>query len=48
MLLSESDDLESFFSKQEDYDEQSTFVLAETEDHFESENIFVIQIVQQI
>ena len=48
MLLSESDDVESFFSEQEDYDEQSTFVLVETEDHFESENVFVIQTVQQI
>ena len=34
MLLSESDDVESFFSKQEDYNEHA-FVLVETEDHYE-------------
>ena len=44
MLLSESDDVESFFSKQEDYDEQTTFVLVETDDHSESENVSVIAI----
>ena len=48
MLLSKSDDVESFFSEQDEYDEQTTFVLAETEDHFESENVSVIQTVQQI
>ncbi|KAH9780744.1 hypothetical protein KPL71_008201 [Citrus sinensis] len=48
MLLSKSDDVESFFSEQEDYDEQTTFVLAETDDHSESENVSVIQTVQQI
>ena len=47
-LLSESDDVESFFSEQEDYDEQTTFVLAETEDHSNPENVFVIQTMQQI
>ena len=48
MLLSESDDVESFLSKQEDYDEQMAFVLVETEDHSESENVSVIQTIQQI
>ena len=48
MLLSESDDVESFFSEQEDYDEQTTFFPAEKEHHFESENVSVIQTVQQI
>ena len=48
MLLSESDDVESFFSEQEDYNEQTAFVLVETEDHYEPENIFVIQTIQQI
>ena len=48
MLLLESDDVESFFSEQEDYDEQTTFVLAEIEEHSESENVSVIQTVQQI
>ena len=48
MLLSESDDVESFFSKQEDYDKQTTFVRAETEEHSDPENVSVIQTVQQI
>ena len=34
MLLSDRDDVESFFSEQEEYDEQTTFVPTETEDHF--------------
>ena len=47
MLLSEIDDVESFFSEQEDYDEQTAFVLVETEDHSESDNVSIIQTVQQ-
>ncbi|GAY67239.1 hypothetical protein CUMW_255000 [Citrus unshiu] len=48
MLLSDIDDVEYFFSEQEEYDEQTAFVLAGTEDHSESENVYVIQTVQQI
>ena len=47
-LLSESNDVESCFSEQEDYDEQTAFVLAETEEHSDPENVSVIQTVQQI
>ena len=47
MLLSENDDVESFFSKQEDYDEQTAFVLAETEEHYDLENVSVIQTVNR-
>ena len=39
MLLLESGDVESFFSEQEDYDEQTAFVLAEIDEHSESENV---------
>ena len=48
MLLSESDDVKSFFSEQDEYNEQTAFILAETEDHYESENVSVIQTVKQI
>lgn len=48
MLLSESDDVESFFSEREDYDEKTAFVFAKTEDHSGPENVSVIQTVQQI
>ena len=48
MLLLENDDIESFFSEQEDYDEQTAFVLPEIEDHSESENVSIIQTVQQV
>lgn len=48
MLLSNNDDVESFFSEQENYDEHTTFVLAEIEGHSDSESVSVIQIVQQI
>ena len=36
MLLSESDDVESFFSEQEDYNKQTAFVLVEIEEHDEN------------
>ena len=42
MLLLESDDVESYFSEQEDYDEQIAFVLAEIENHSELENVSII------
>ncbi|XP_015389838.1 uncharacterized protein LOC107178762 [Citrus sinensis] len=48
MLLSESDDVESFFSEQEDYDEQTAFFLAEKDNHSEAEHVSVIKTVQQI
>ena len=48
MLLSENDDVESFYYEQEDYDEQTTFVLEEKEDDSELEHVSVIQTVQQI
>ena len=47
MLLLESHDVESFFSEQEDYDDQTSFVLVEIECS-DPENVSVIQTVQQI
>ena len=46
LLLSNNDDVESLFSEQEDYDEQTTFVL--TEDHSDPEGVSIIQTIQQI
>ena len=40
LMFSVNDDVKSFFSEQEDYDEQTTFVL--TEDHSDPESVSVI------
>ena len=46
LLLSDNDGVESFFLEQEDYDEQTAFVLAE--DHSDPESVSIIQTIQQI
>ena len=48
MLLFDHDGVESFFSEQEEYEEQTAFVLVGTEDHSKSQDVSIIQTVQQI
>ena len=43
-LLSDNDNVESFFPEREDYDEQTTFIL--TEDHSDLESVSIIQTIQ--
>ena len=45
-MLSDNDDVESFYSKQENHDKQTAFVL--TEDHSDPESVSIIQTMQQI
>ena len=45
-MLSDNDDIESFYSEQEEYNEQTAFVL--TEDHSDPESVSIIQTMQQI